>query len=660
MADDPYANFVPVEAPATDAPQADAYARYPQSLTASPGDKYRAAALADREKMARAGIPLNEGYTNRMVQGATLGWVDELMAAGATPFAMAQHGTWDPREGYRYAKAREDLRQEKMRENTSGALGVAAEGVGGLVGGGVAAGAKTVGSLGRPLVEYGKNVAKGAGIGATAGAGYAPDVESIPKSAAMGGVLGAGVSGVVAPVVAGVARPVVNAMRAPETIATQEVAAAARAAGVTPQEIVRRVTEAHGAGQPYAVAEAIGKEGQRALAAQAKVPGAQRQRIAETITARDLNMPQRVGQEVGEQYGAPTTAARASAELIDRASTQAAPVYRRAETVPTWSSRLQTFLDDPIVGPGLRQGVELQRLRNVGTDRPFNPRDAMITGWNEAGEPIYSGVPNMQTLHTLKVGLDRMIQDNINQATGQLNARGNAIAGYRDRLIAEIDHLNPTYAEARRIYSDPMQVARAIEDGRVMPLRGRAEDNIAAYNAAPPTQQQGLRIGYADQVREQLERTGNYPGILREKSPKGVAEANAMANDPVRYRQFLNREEDMLRTSKAATGGSATAENLADMAVPPSVAADIAVNAVTGNSLGLARSVIGHGTNLLKGQTQAQRNAITDALLSREPSMVDAMARRIEEHSRRPVGPRASFVPPFVPAEEPRRKNLEE
>ena len=78
----------------------------------------------------------------------------------------------------------------------------------------------------------------------------------------------------------------------------------------------------------------------------------------------------------------------------------------------------------------------------------------------------------------------------------------------------------------------------------------------------------GVRIGVADKVREQLERTGNFPAYLRQKVPKGSQELDALSLyqgprqiDPVtqqvkpdQLRQFLTREEEMQKTSKAAGG----------------------------------------------------------------------------------------------------------
>ena len=117
----------------------------------------------------------------------------------------------------------------------------------------------------------------------------------------------------------------------------------------------------------------------------------------------------------------------------------------------------------------------------------------------------------------------------------------------------------------------------AVLTGEGMAGRGRAADTVPAYQALPPTEQQGVRIGYANRVLDPLERTDNPPTILRAKSPKGVAELEAMsqyqgprqpgAPDPLR--QFLTREEEMQRTGIHALGGPATAENLADIGARP-------------------------------------------------------------------------------------------
>ena len=680
--EDPWADYV---TPAVPAPGADPWADFTTGaptteptarITVRPPDKYREAAIADRQRIIDAageGL-LNEGLTSRLTQGLGMGWTDDVMAAGATPLEMIRRGTLDPREGYRYARAFQDLTAEERAKKTAGLAGGTMEVLGGLTTGAGVLGAGTRAVAGR-LPAWVKNTARnvtGAGtLGAIQGAGDAPTLAEVAPNAAMGGIIGGTVGAVVPPLAAGVGKAVrgtaqalqLTRLRNADQVATEQIAETARNAGVSPQEIVRQVTNANAAGQPYTIADALGHEGRRKLAGLAKTPGAQRERIIETLTARDLNMPIRTGSQVGRALGAPTTAEAASEALTQRAAREASPLYRAAEEVPTWSPRLQEFIDDPIARAGLRHGVELQRLRSVGSDRPFNPRDAMITDFNAAGDPIITGVPNMQTLHTLKVGLDRMIESNINPATGRLNARGNAIAGFQRRMLDEIDRRNPTYAEARRTYAGPMQQAAAVRVGEEMPSRGLAEDTLRTFSRLSPNQQEAARIGYATAVREPLERTGNYPGILRDKSIKGTQELEALSTyqgprrpgEPDPLRQFLTREQEMAKTSKAAVGGSATAENLADMAAGPGAenVMGLLSSAARGQPMSALQNVWNIAKSYGRGESEAQRVRIAQALLAREPRELERIARNLEEHElrRRGVNPFVDRPPRYAPGE---------
>jgi len=621
-------------------------------------DKYQQAAIAEYDRNpALKGLT---GYTARVGMG--IPWSDELMAGNPLMLAegMIRHGTFNPAEAYRYNKARENLLGQKTRENTAGLGGALSEATGalatgaGVLGSGTRAAAVTINGRTIPAgaVNWGQNAVKATGLGAFAGAGEGDSLEDRAKHGIIGGAMGGVLGGAVLPAVSyGLPKLAAAAqlprLRDPQKIATEQVSKVARDAGVTMAELENRMAAARAAGQTdYTIADALGYEGQRKLAAMAKVPGPARQQAQEFLSERDLNMPQRVGEQVGKHLGAPHTAEQASKELIDRASADAAPLYRQAEQVPTWNETIQRIIDDPISRRGLAHGVELQRLRSLGTDRPFNPTDAQITGFNAAGDPIITGVPNAQTLHTLKVGLDRMIEGEINPQTHKLTARGNAIDGVRRRLLEQMDIENPMYREARQAYAGPMQVNTAIDFGRAMPTTGRASDNILHLDRMNPAAQQGVRIGYADKARADLERTGNIPTYLREKSHKGQAELERLSpQGPATLREALAREEMMQRTSREALGGPKTAENLADMAGGPGgmEALGLAGNVMTGNILGATRQAAELAKRLGTGESEAQRTAITNMLLARDPAMVRAMQERIADYELRRRG-----VNPFV------------
>lgn len=655
---DPYAQYT---APGLTTPRA------PTELSASPEDKYRAAAIADVTRMNKAGY--TPGYTERLGKGAGFGWTDELMAAGRTPIEMFRKGTLDPREGYRYAKAQQDVLDEQMERNTAGALGATTEVLGGLgtgagvLGAGARAGARTLpawvpGVGGRTVpataVNWGANVGKGAGLGAFAGAGGAENVEGIPSGMMAGGVLG-GILGGAAPLAVGAVQHGARILQAPrlrdpQNIAVEQIAEVARAAGVAPAEITRRVADANAVGQPYTVADALGHEGARKLAAMAKVPGPQREGIVTALTDRNLNMPVRTSEEVGRALGAPRTARQVQETLYEKAQQQSAPHYQAAEAHPTWSSRLQEeFLDHPLAQQGLKKGVWIQGIENAGNaKKPL--QDAMITGFDEAGNTIWSGVPNLRSIDTLKKGLDRMIEEQTN-AVGHVTAEGRAIIGFKNRLLEEVDAINPAYKEARATFADPMQIRNAVERGQEMKSTGRAADNLQEFGEMRPAEQQGARIGYADAVQKQLEQTGNFPALLREKSVKGARELEGMnlyqgprrPGEPDPLRQYLNREEEMLKTSHKAIGGSSTAENVADMAAGPGGAEVLGIlgNVATGNLPGAGRGALETLNAIRRGESTAQRVAITRALLARDEPAVAELARQLEQHElrRRGVNP---------------------
>jgi hypothetical protein len=302
----------------------------------------------------------------------------------------------------------------------------------------------------------------------------------------------------------------------------------------------------------------------------------------------------------------------------------------------------------------MQRGIKRQQRDVVGTGRPFDPNDYAITHFNEAGDAVIGGVPNMKTIQAAKEGLDEMIDANRNEITGRLTKEGASLAAMQRRMLEEIDSINPVYRDARRAYAGPMQVENAVREGQQWPTQGRAVDNIAGYNEMNPFQQQGIRIGVADKVRGDLERTGNIPTYLRAKSQKGSQELEAISPyGPATLREMLAREEQMQRLGRGVTGGSQTAGRLADIAQGPGAeeALGIAGNLATGNKVGAARGVFDVLKRVSTGENEAQRSAIARALLATEPDAIRAMQQRIEQHElrRRGVNP---FVtrPPRYPA----------
>lgn len=131
-----------------------------------------------------------------------------------------------------------------------------------------------------------------------------------------------------------------------------------------------------------------------------------------------------------------------------------------------WSPRLQEFLDDPAIKPGIAKGLEIQRLEALARGEKFNPVEYGVIGKAEDGSPIIGAVPNSRLLHAVKKGIDGIIEENTDP-TGQVNALGRAARMVKDSYLDEFDKLNPAYAAARKQFSEDSHMVDMIKEGGV-------------------------------------------------------------------------------------------------------------------------------------------------------------------------------------------------
>jgi hypothetical protein len=526
--------------------------------------------------------------------------------------------------------------------------------------------------------RYGGNVGKAATVGGISGAGEGDTMGERAVGAGVGTALG-GAIGAAAPAVINTVRwaaqPLTNQFRrlapsspsAPipnaEDIATGQVARTIERSGKTQQQIAQEVADANASGQPYILAEGIGLEGQRRLAGIAKTPGAARQWIDEDLGARDLGRGMRAQEAVETGLGVPRglTAEEAQLALTQRAQRNSRPFYQAAEQVqPVWSERMQQFFQHPEYQKALKEGFHVERTRALAEGRPFNPHDYAITQFDEAGDPIMSAVPNMRTIDLMKKGVDQILNKQRNPLTGHLDTNDpyvNALQRSQQAMLREVDSLNPMYARARAEYAGPAQMRSAVERGRDIPMAGRPEDTIRRYNAVPPNEQAGNRIGIADRLAQQMNKgteTGPLPAYMRNlkgrqeldwmsqhQGPRQPVPPNQMArrSDPMQFqpdpmRRALDREKIMRKTFADARGGSNTAENLADMAdnlPPPPDLIGVGSNLFAGNIIGAIKAAIPASARLQRGENEAQRTAMARILMERDPTEIAAIMQRIND-----------------------------
>lgn len=623
-------------------------------------DKYQQAAVAERDALKAKGVDTGAGLTRRAVQGATFNLADEALAGLSTPLEMIKRGTFDPREGYKYAKAREDLIMDDARKNT-GVAGTAAELAGGLVSGsglanaGITASrilAPEAGLAARSLASAADAGAMGAVAGAAEGNSLGERAGNALTGGALGGVIGGAAPGVLK--VAGAAlSPIVSNVAAranPEGYATRQVARAIMESGQSPRQIAQGLADANAAGQGvFTVADAMGNPGQRMLSTVARSPGQGRTDLVNFLEGRQAGQGDRISQTVDEALGANATARQTTAQLTKTAQDESAPLYREAlDQKPVWNERIQQFFDDPVTKAGLKEGVAVQRLESLAQGKKFDPNDYAITGFNDAGDPIISGVPNMRTINLIKKGWDNQLEKYRDGTTGKLrlDEYGRALDSVRRSFLKEVDAVNPDYAKARQLYAGPAQVRDAVAAGGKAVGRGRAADNVEYFNSLSGPSKQGFRTGYADKISQRAENSAFGVNKARPlTSDKAGAELRALSLhqgpiapgqlDPLSQR--LAREQTMFETRNQAIGGSRTADNINDdaaMSVDPSIIGHL----LTGNVGGVARGVLSAGRNALTGNTPEVRAEVGRLLTMRGGNvsqqqlqgLLDEAVRRIQ------------------------------
>lgn len=583
-------------------------------------DKYQEAALAE-DKAIGGG---DAGFTRRLTHGATLGADSTILAGLETPLEMIKRGTFNPAEGYNYAKAREDLVMNKARDNT-GLLGTAAEVLGGGVSGaGLANGGLTAarflapeaGLLARSAASAADAGALGGFSGAMEGDGIAERFNNALKGLAAGGALGGLTPGALR--VAGAAlSPAVSNIRArinPEGFAQSQIARGIHESGVNPDELSLRTVQAANEGQPqFILADAMGNSGQRLLSTVARAPGEGRTAVVDALEARQAGQGRRVAGALSEGFDAPYTAnevrTAATAERDRLANAEYGAVRNDAQPVDLVGAI--NHIDRTIgTGPG-------QQLQT-----PNDSIESVLRGFRERLARV--NPDDFSAVQRIRGDMADAAQS---AAQGGHGNRARLIRGAVGELDRGMENASNGFREANANFAQRSRNIDAIDTGRAAAMRGRPEDTIPAFRALPQGGQRAFRSGYADPLIADAQ-SGAF-GANKARSLTSDAfrdEATAMAPGNAMMQRRLGREMTMFETRNHALGGSRTADNLNDhaaMGVDPHLVGQI----LTGNWHGAVRSVLSAGHSALSGNTPAVRQEVANVLLQNGANISPARLR---------------------------------
>ena len=560
-----------------------------EGLTAQ---QFRSSVIEPKETGHKAGA------TDMLAQGATLGFSDEVGAAGrAVGGSLVNMARGEPANlGGEYDSAAAAIRAElEGYKKESPAAAIAAELTGALASGGPI-GSKVVNAASR-VPAWLRGAATGAGFGGVAGAGYAEGgIENRAIGAGMGATLGGVVGGAV-PIAADMFssagnRAVQNAVgMQPTTQGQRKVLEAFGRDQVDPTRVQARLRTL---GPQATIADAAGENTLGLARGAAAVPGPSKNRAAAILEPRQTAQGERL-------YGAvnrglkPDLYYEAEDKFISRLRTNADSAYKKAYAAKDIESqKLDRLLERPIIKDAIDRaadlaGIEGRRLSIPDKLLTEQAKEAAKLGLMDA--PPKGGVGRgltTEAIDDIKRGLDALIEKEQSELTGRLTKRGKAINDLKREILSEVDAINPAYKEARKIYAGDAETVQALRDGReFMKLDPeQISRNVADMSAS---ERDAFRSGAARALKDMIDKTADNTDatgrlfgnkLIREKL-RPLFETQRAFNE---FRQAVERESAFSRTRRTVMGGSPTARieaEKADMAVDPGVA----VTAAQGNYL---------------------------------------------------------------------------
>jgi len=581
----------------------------------APQDKYQSEAKQRVDNMEKNKL-LDAGIGQRLFQGMTLGAGDELQSALQTPVEMFRHGTLDPTEGYKYAKAFQNERLDRSKKNT-GLLGDAAELAGGVATGvGAARNGLTFLRNGQSFVPRSLALAQeGAAYGGITGFNSGEDEGRIKNAA--GGAIAGGLTGGIMPtlghIATSAASPVLSNLSAridPEGYTRAQLAKYLFNSGSTAGDVATAVEQAAAEGQPmFTVSDAMGNSGQRALSNVSRSPGPGRTEAVNFLEDRQANQGRRVTNALSEGLNAPETAAQREANLTAQRTADARVNYGQARgdnglvNVSPAVEQADRTLRPNVAGvqsepSTLRQGDFQSAIRRA---RSYLANEhETLTDWDGA--------------FNAKRDIDAMIDRGTPTEQAYL-------IPIRDALDEQLANSSQSYSHARDTFARQSREIDAVGQGRAAAQRGRHENSIPAFNgmAHEPEAQQSFRVGYADPLIENVSNAPigtNKVRVLSGDGPQAELEAFAAPGERDRLMNRLDRENTMFETRRQATGGSQTRDNFAD-SEDAGFDPRILFNLAHGNVRAAGTNLLHGAGNALNGNTPEVRQHMARLLLQR-------------------------------------------
>jgi hypothetical protein len=529
------------------------------------------------------------GTARNLLQGATLGFSDELEAAIAKGLDVV--GVPSSVTGVPSSLTTEQYRQiiENQRLGVSQqfpTLSAGAELTGAVLpafltrGQSLRAapvtGMEVAPSLGRQALEgaglgflYGGTTAAGKAEG-----GLGERIAAMPEGAALGTLFGAATPLAMAGVGKAVdfGKSLISGDRTAEAKdkAKQLILESLRRDEITAPQAATRIAELEAKGVPdVMLPEVAGRATTQRLSAAANFPGGGIDTVSEKLIRNVQNqstlLPQYLSQAFGVKGG---NSSQMVDSIIASRSAQAAPLYNKAYfadpqgTVPRYVNdpKVNSLLKLPQFKDAADEATAL--LRAEGAIKP--------TG-------AVSLMPTVQNLDNIKRGLDVLIDKQTDAVTGKMTPLGRIYVGKKNEFLNAIDAAVPEYKAARQAFAGNTEAANAIKLGRqVIDASDDQWRDITKQLAAMPASNRGLAaFGVLDEIGLTLSATAQIPGgarapdltqlLTKVRNAERIEQFIPSMAERKLYRERLKALQSKASVKNAVAVGSRTGPLLAEM-----------------------------------------------------------------------------------------------
>lgn len=565
-----------------------------------------------------------------MAQGLTFGYSDEIAAGLDSGFGLL--GDYDKSLAEERARMAENKRLAGGYELGGQLTGVITSGTG-LAKLGLLASARLA-----PHATLGQRVKAGSldGLvgGLLYGSGTGEDLKSRLKNAAIGGSFGASLGGVL-PVAGSVIRtatqPVRSALTArlnPEQFQSKKILERFQADGVPLDQAQRRMKDG------LNLADVSGEAGRNLLRTTTNMPGKAQSRVASRLAIRQMQQGDRLKESLSKTFADPDGYLTVKDRIAAKAQEIAKPLYDEAYANPVPFSRsLEAILTTPAGKEALRKATAI-----AGNEqKPFVQWFANVA---DDGTVSIKRVPDMRAWDYIKRGFDDVIEGQTDSITGKVTNAGRAVVGLKNRMLKELDQVNPAYAEARKTWSGFAKMDEALEYGKSA-LNKSPEEVRRVLNNMSEAEIQSARIGMAEALRGKIDKAGfTHNAILKIfGNRQDVARLRAMFksnSDFQAFRRTIIQEAKKQKTFNAVRGNSTTARQLMDMYEASGINND-AVGAATDLASGRVGAFVqrlGGWLSRIGGMTPEVADGISQKLLATNPASVKQLFKSLDRFEK--------------------------